>query len=254
MIWIFPMAGRGSRTRQLGDFKPFIEINGRKMLAWLLRSIGAKIADADKLVFVTTTDYARRFDVQRTLPLVLQSEGLGNHFVLTTCEETPPGPSATVYKAREQFETHEPVIVVNCDQYIDFDMGDVLQSESGFLPVYAEFTRKSSYVEIIAGVITKVVEKQNISNLASAGVYAVSSGEALIEAIEKQFEENQQTNGEFYVGVALNNLIRKGYRLYPTAVRAKYDLGDGKGIELFEQMCRRLYPQTGSEKVVALAR
>lgn len=247
------MAGRGSRTRQRGEFKPFIEINGRKMLAWLLKSISTKIADSDKLVFVTTTEYANRFNVRYNLAEILEDEKLAAIFDLVTCEETPPGPSATVYKAREQFHTDEPAIVVNCDQFIDFDMGDVSQSESGFLPVYAEFTRKSSYVEIHDGVITKVVEKQNISNLASAGVYAVSSGKALVEAIEKQFEENQRTNGEFYVGVALNSLIGKGYRLYPTAVRVKYDLGDGKGIELFEQTCRRLYPQTNNERVTTCA-
>jgi len=246
------MAGRGSRTRQFGEFKPFIEIGGRRILAWMLRSIGAKIGDSDKLVFVTTVEYADRFDVQRTISRMLQDEDLGNDFVLITCEETPPGPSATVYKAREQFQTDEPVIVVNCDQYIDFDMGDVSESESGFLPVYAEFTGKSSYVDIGAGVITKIVEKQNISNLASAGVYAVSRGKALAEAIEKQFQENQQTNGEFYVGVALNNLIGKGYKLYPTAVRVKYDLGNRKGIELFEQTLARLYPQTNSEEIVTL--
>jgi len=252
MIWIFPMAGRGSRTKQRGEFKPFIEINGRKMLAWLLRSISAKIADSDKLVFVTTTEYADRFDVQRSISLILQDEELSSHFVLITCEETPPGPSATVYQARERLYTDEPVIVINCDQYIDFDMGDLSQSESGFLPVYAEFTQKSSYVEIINGVITRIVEKQNISNLASAGVYAVSSGKALTEAIEKQFQDNQQTNGEFYVGVGLNNLIRNGFRFYPTSVRAKYDLGSLRGIDIFEQMCRRLYPQTNNEIVPTL--
>gem|GEM_PF-1354084 len=247
------MAGRGSRTRQLGEFKPFIEIKGRRMLAWLLRSIREKVADSDKLVFVTTADYAGRFDVRRALAEMLEAERLAGDFELVTCQETPPGPSATVYKARAHFQTDEPVIVVNCDQYIDFDMGDVQQRESGFLPVYAEFTGKSSYVEIDAGVITRIVEKQNISNLASAGVYAVSGGRALAEAIEKQFQENLQTNGEFYVGVALNTLIRRGYRFYPTAVRAKYDLGNVKGIELFERVCERLSPQTEGKEAVTLA-
>jgi NDP-sugar pyrophosphorylase family protein len=252
MIWIFPMAGKGSRTRQLGEFKPFVEINGIKMLAWLLKSTSAKVADADKLIFITTAEYADRFAVRQTIAGILEDEKLGRNFELVTCEETPPGPSATVYHAREHFQTDEPVIVVNCDQYIDFDMSDVSLSKSGFLPVYAEFTQKSSYVEIRAGLITKIVEKQNISNLASAGIYAVSRGKALTEAIERQFEDNQQTNGEFYVGVALNNLIGRGYRFYPTAVRVKYDLGDVEGIELFKQMLQGLCPQTNNEKVGAL--
>jgi NDP-sugar pyrophosphorylase family protein len=252
MIWIFPMAGRGSRTRQLGEFKPFIEICGRKMLAWLLGSIRAKIAESDRLVFITTTEYADTFDVERTISSILREEKLHDNFVMITCDKTPPGPSATVHKAKEHLQTHEPVIVVNCDQYIDFDTGDLSEEKSGFLPVYAEFTQKSSYVEIDAGVITRIVEKQNISNLASAGVYAVSGGKALVEAIEQQFEGNQQTNGEFYVGVALNNLIEKGFRFYPTAVRAKYDLGSVKGIELLDEMLRRLYPQADREKAVTL--
>jgi NDP-sugar pyrophosphorylase family protein len=236
MIWIFPMAGEGSRTRQLGGFKPFIEINGRKMLNWLFISIKTKIEHSDKLVFVTTDEYCEKFHIARKISEILENENLLNSVELITCPDTPPGPSATVYRARETFCNDEPVIVVNCDQYINFNMHDLTQGNCGFLPVYAEFTQKSSYVEIHDGLITKIVEKKNISNLASAGVYAVSSGRALVEAIEKQFSNNQQTNGEFYVGVAFNNLIMQGYKLYPTGVRAKYDLGNVKGVELFEQM------------------
>ena len=82
--------------------------------------------------------------------------------------------------------------------------------------------------------MTKIVEKNNISNLASAGVYGVSEGKALIRAIEKQFKERSMYNGEFYVGEALNYLIKEGYRLYPASVRVKYDLGNIEGIELFK--------------------
>ena len=249
MNWIFPMAGRGSRTKELGTFKPFIEINGIKMLNWLLISIRNKIAHSDRLIFITTDEYCKNFHVARKISEILENENLSNSIELITCPDTPPGPSATVYQAREIFSNDEPAIVVNCDQYIDFNMHDMAHGNCGFLPVYAEFSQKSSYVEIRGGLITKIVEKQNISNLASAGVYAVSNGRALTEAIEKQFAENQHTNREFYVGVALNNLIYQGYKLYPTNVRAKYDLGNVKDIEIFEQMLAEFLLENGYERM-----
>jgi len=240
VIWIFPMAGRGARTKELGEFKPFIEINGVKMLGWLLRSIACKIREADELIFITTSEYSEQFNVQPCLQDVLRDDGISNSFELITTAGVPQGPSATVYHAAPHLVSDQPAIVVNCDQYIDFDMPEDMPQMSGFLPVYAQFGEKSSYVEIEDGVITRIVEKQNISNLASAGVYSVSDGRALVRAIEKQFEEMQLTNNEFYIGPALNNLIHEGYRFYPTGVRAKYDLGDVHGISLFESFAENM--------------
>jgi len=235
MIWIFPMAGRGSRTRELGQFKPFIDINGRTMLGWLFRSIAGEIRPQDKMVFITTDEYARDFGVLDEIKEIINGEFLENEFDLITCPETPQGPSGSVYKAKDMINVEEPVIVVNCDQFIDFDMFEYQSDNQGFLPIYSNFTSKSSYVEIRDGKIVRVVEKQNISNLASAGVYSISSGKALVWALEKQFELKQLTNDEYYIGPALNNLIEQGYDFYPTLVRAKYDLGNVKGIESFKQ-------------------
>jgi len=244
------MAGRGTRTQQLGPFKPFIEVSGTRMLGWLFRSIKSKIRTSDKLVFVTTERYAAEFNVPDEIAAILCCEGIYNGFELLTCRETPPGPAATVYQAKELLLSGEPAIVVNCDQYVDFDMTESLQSKTGFLAVYAEFGQKSSYVEIKNGLITRIVEKQNISNLASAGLYALSDARDLIWAIERQFELGQTNNGEFYVGVALNNLIREGYRFYPAAVRAKYDLGCIEGVQHFGKVVSAVFADAGAAKAV----
>ena len=37
MNWIIPMAGRGTRTSSLGDFKPFINVAGRRVVEQTLR-------------------------------------------------------------------------------------------------------------------------------------------------------------------------------------------------------------------------
>jgi len=229
------MAGRGSRTKELGQFKPFIDINGRTMFSWFFRSVSEKIKPRDEIVFITTDEYADSFNVPDGIKETVDRAFLENEINLITCPETPLGPSGSVYKARDVINVEQPVIVVNCDQFIDFDMFEYDADNQGFLPIYSNFGNTSSYVEIRDGRIVRVVEKQNISNLASAGVYSVSSGKALIWALQRQFEFKLLTNGEYYIGPALNYLIAEGYELYPTPVRAKYDLGNLKGIDLFKQ-------------------
>jgi NDP-sugar pyrophosphorylase family protein len=237
MIWIFPMAGRGTRTQTRGAFKPFIEVGGRKVIEWLLGSIRRHIQPDDELVFITTESFAGDYAVESQLASILEGLSAGRRFALVTCPTTPPGPSASVYAARAYFDNSRPAIVVNCDQFIDFERWEWTSPQQGFLPVYANFGTRSSYVEVREGRIVRIVEKQNISNLASAGVYALACGRALREALEMQFEKGPKTGEEYFVGPALNHLIARGYELIPTAVRAKYDLGCVEGIERFEKTC-----------------
>lgn len=233
MIWIFPMAGRGTRTQALGAFKPFIEVSGRKVIEWLLTSIRRHIQPEDELVFITTEFFASEYAVESQLASILETLSIGRPFSVVTCPSTPPGPSASVYTACSYFDHNRPVTVVNCDQFIDFERLEWTSERQGFLPVYANFGHRSSYVQVRDGRIVRIVEKQNISNLASAGVYALACGRALREALEMQFEKGPKTGEEYFVGPALNHLIARGYELIPTAVRAKYDLGCLEGIERF---------------------
>lgn len=234
MNWIFPMCGRGTRTSELGDFKPFIEIKGKKILEWLMVSIKRNIESEDVLFFITRTCFSENYKVEIEIKKILNGLSISNEFKIILTDSLPPGPAASVYLAKNYID-ESPAIVVNTDQYIDFDMRPNIKEGVGFLPIYAEFTSKSSYVSLDdEGVINLIIEKENISNLASAGVYCVGNGNDLMKAIEIAFEKKQMRNGEYYVGPALNNLIKMGYKFYPSAVRSKYDLGNIKGIVLFE--------------------
>lgn len=238
--WIFPMAGKGSRTSQLGEFKPFIEICGKKMLRWLLLSIKKNISKTDDLVFITTEYFYEKYAIQRELCQLVQALNISNSVDIVTVKRTPPGPAASVYAAKENFSHENQVIVINCDQYIDFDIPQLEGRKSGFLPIYSNFGEKSSYVEIQQGKIVRIVEKENISNLASAGVYGLGSGKALIAALDNQIKHDIMYKNEYYVGPALNFLIEDNYALYPVEVRAKFDLGNIQGIKNFENLVRNI--------------
>ncbi len=240
MNWVFPMAGRGTRTSSLGEFKPFIEIRGKRMLGWLLACLKDRIHASDTLSFVTTSYFEQVYGATAGIEEILSDLEISGRTEVILCEETPQGPADSVYRARHMFDNDAPVIVVNTDQVVDFDMPEGLAPCSGFLPIYAEFTQKSSYVRIEDGRIVELVEKRNISGLSTCGVYAVSSGHALLTALERQFQSGTTVKGEFYVAPALNYLVADGFRLTPITARAKFDLGSPDGIFRFCRFCDAL--------------
>jgi hypothetical protein len=157
----------------------------------------------------------------------------------------PAGPAATVRAGAELLNTSEPCTVVNSDQYVVCDLRRDLGPEEGLLPLYFNDSPKSSYALLEAGLVREIREKQVISNHASAGVYVFGSGHALLRSIEILMTSGCHHQGEYYVGPAMNELIRRGGRVYPARTWAKFDLGDEQGISLFEG----LSPQISSDSI-----
>ncbi|MGI5825868.1 MAG: sugar phosphate nucleotidyltransferase [Patescibacteria group bacterium] len=234
MLWVIPIGGKGTRTQSLGEFKPFIEIEGLKILEWFLISIKKNVSAEDSLIFITTEYYETNFAVKSTIENILNKLEINNSFQVLTFKKDLPGVSATIYSQKEVLgKIKTPIVVIFPDQYIDFSLPLTIPRNSCFLPIYAHFGNKSGFVEINNGLISKFVEKENVSNLASAGAYILPDGKTLVYILKKQFENKLTKNGEYYFGPALNYLIEKGYRLYPLAVSVKYDLGNIQEIYNF---------------------
>lgn len=234
------MAGRGTRTSDFGAFKPFIPVHGIPVLEWLLRSLAVHVDEASRFVFVTTEAFEREFQVRTTIARILEHCAIGSPFEVVLAPDVPQGPAKSVALAAAALRGGPgAVTVVNVDQYVhfaipaDFDRLLGAGEAAGYLPLYAEFTDKASYAAIAQGRITEVVEKRNISNLASAGVYGLTSIDLLEHMLATHFASGETVRGEFYVGPAYNHLIRAGVPVLPAAVLAKFDLGSPNGIEAF---------------------
>lgn len=239
MIWVFPMAGLGTRVRELGRFKPFVPVLGKPVLRWCLDGLGDDIAPTDKCVFVTTKAFEAEFGVRAALDAIFEARGHQGPVELVLADDTPPGPAASVHLSAPHLDPDSPVTVVNCDQLIHYDTRE-LGPDEGLLPVYVNPTGSSSYVTIENGLVTGIYEKELVSYYASAGVYALGRSADLIGAIEHAFSADLRHKGEFYVGPALNWLIEQGRRFYPGRVSAKHDLGTANEIARFERQFARL--------------
>lgn len=231
--WIIPMAGKGTRTQSLGKFKPFIKINEQKILFWFLLSIKNLISKNDLIIFITTFNFSKEFRVNYEIKKILKKLKIRNKFYLIETPDNPAGQSASIKFAKKIVKQNQPLIVVNPDQYIDFDLPEKI--EHCYLPLYAQLGNKSGFVSIKNNEIEKFVEKNNISNLACAGVYIAAKAKWIFSAINQQIKNKDMLNGEFYLGPAFNYIIKEGIKVEPLTIRAKYDLGNPQDIEIFKK-------------------
>jgi len=231
------MAGRGTRTQNAGEFKPFIEINNLKMIQWFLRSVKNNFNPDDNLCFVTRRVYFKKYDFEATLNKIIKAEGINNSFSLEYAEDEKCdlGQAMTVYQMKNKMHTAERVIVANCDQYLSFAIPSDESKSHGFMTINIDLGNSKSFVRISDGYITEIKEKENISNIASTGVYGISDAELFVWALEKMFDDGLTVNGEFYVAPSLNYLIKeKNYLFQPIISNLRFDLGTINGIDVFK--------------------
>lgn len=231
--WIIPMAGKGTRTQSLGEFKPFIEINGHKIIFWFLFSIKRLLKNDDQIIFVTTKYFAKKFKVKKEIQKILKELHIKIKSNIVETPNNPAGQSISIEFAKKFTRMNNPLIIANPDQYIDFDLPESIKNN--YLPLYLQLGNKSGFVSIRNGLITKFAEKRNISNFACTGVYITAKAKWLFLAIKEQIKNKDMLNGEFYLGPAFNYLIKGGYKVEPLMIRAKYDLGNLKDITTFKE-------------------
>lgn len=237
--WILPMAGQGTRVSALGRCKPAIAVAGRPVVAWCLTGLSAYIQAGDLIAAVTTDRLERDFGLSALCRDWIGRLALLADFELITVPDTPPGPAASVFAARDVVSRSAEVVCINVDQYCEFDFPSEHIEWDAFLPLYVNTSGKSSYAEIQGTRVISVEEKQLISCYASAGVYGFRDAKTLFAAIEEAICGPPHRNGEYYLGPTLNTLIVQGARVVPTRVTAKFDLGNVPDIERFRNVVER---------------
>ena len=237
--WILPMAGKGTRTAKLGDFKPFIEVCGKKILQWLLSGIRNNFLDGDILFLITLDEFNQKYDVFETasdLIHILNFPRIEIHTM--SLNKVLEGPSLTISSSFDKLQNDLPVVIVNTDQFIVFDYdSDQFEEFDGLAAAYCSVDPRKSYFDIEnKNTVSKIIEKKCISPLASAGMYAFKSAELMKNCIKMQIANNESVEGEYFIGPSMNNIKSFGGKIGWIPTTAKLDLGNEQSITRFEQI------------------
>ncbi len=223
---IIPMAGSGTRFKNAGykDPKPIINIAGKPMIQYVIDLFPGE----HDFLFICRDEHLEQSDLRAVLSK-LAPQG---QIVSVTSKDL--GPVHNILKVQPLIKDDEPVVVNYCDFDMDWDYAD-------FKKIMAEKNAQSACVcyrgfhphllgpNLYAG--TRVDENLNVLEVKEkysftpnkmdtwqqTGTFYFASGELLKKYCEELVDKNITCNGEYYVSLLYNLMIRDGVRvaLYP---------------------------------------
>ena len=204
---VIPMAGLGSRFSDAGYTtpKPFIEIEGKPMILEAVNTLGFE----GNYIFIIRKDEYIKNKMKEIFP----------NSQIIEVDYLTDGPASSVMLAKEFINNDEELIVANCDQIMWWDAETVIKQirvmdYDGVVVTYHETTPKNSYARINRrGYVTKMAEKQVISNVSLNGIHYWKKGKYFVESTESMVEKNIRFNNEFYVSLTYNQMIEKGLKI-----------------------------------------
>ncbi|UFJ42457.1 glycosyltransferase family 2 protein [Brevibacillus humidisoli] len=230
---VLPMAGLGRRLQQEGDVTPKMlrQIAGRPMLHWALDSLQGQV-DVDHVIFVCLKQHLDRFPLEQTIRRYSRDARI------IALDHPTRGQAETVLAAAPHVPLDQPLMIYNCDTYLESRIGQTLARLSGLVDgVISVFPSQEdcfSYVEVDdTGTVTRTTEKEVVSSYASTGLYHFSRARFFWEAAETAIAQGERTAEEYYVAPLYNDLIAQGKHFVIDQADCCYPLGTPEQLEAF---------------------
>jgi UDP-N-acetylglucosamine diphosphorylase / glucose-1-phosphate thymidylyltransferase / UDP-N-acetylgalactosamine diphosphorylase / glucosamine-1-phosphate N-acetyltransferase / galactosamine-1-phosphate N-acetyltransferase len=233
MIVVIPMAGRGSRYSDRGyqTPKPLIEVAGKPMVLWALKSLEG--LPVSKYIFVVLKEHEEKFNVKK---LVSDFAGKKSQFVLI--DDITEGQLCTVLEAKESIDTDEDVLIASSDTFVLGDLNVDIENTDwdGIISVANLPGDRWSFAKTNdRGEVIQVTEKVRISNNASTGLYYFRKGRCLVDFASRMITNKEKTRGEYYVIPVYEKMIEAGLRVGISVAREMWDMGTPEAKAAFEK-------------------
>jgi hypothetical protein len=222
-MFVFPMLGRSSRFFNAGYSVPKYKLPlgsaGEIVFDHVLGSFW-RYFDTDLFILLCRADANdRAFLIER-----MRALGVRRFQVIEHAGDTG-GQAETVELSLMEASEDEELFIFNIDTVLynfekDSKRGDV----AGYLEVFIGEGSHWSFVEASShrpSFVSRVVEKERISELCSNGLYYFTNVRAFASALKSYRLKHSGVKGEFYVAPLYNELIECGmsvtYKLVPVS-------------------------------------
>lgn len=204
---VVPMAGHGSRFSKAGYAlpKPLIPVHGVPMIRLVIANLTPKLPH--RFIFICQEGHLESF------PLEEQLREWAPGCEIRCVRSVTEGAACTVLLARDLIDNDMPLMIANCDQYVEVDINRYIASSEGFdgyIMTMVAADPKWSFVGFNSeGGVCRVVEKEVISNEATVGIYNFARGRDFVMAADEMIANDLRVNGEFYVAPTYNQMITR---------------------------------------------
>jgi NDP-sugar pyrophosphorylase family protein len=225
---IIPMAGTGDRFVRAGytDPKPLIMVNGKRIIEYIYEMFSPD----DEIVFICNELHMKTTNMKQIL------KNMVPNCKILTIPNHKKGPIYTILSTDIDSYIHdeEQVIICYCDNpylwnynefkkwVIEHDSDGCILSHYGFHPHRLSPTFMA-HIQENNLLVSAIKEKEPytddpMSEHASTGTYYFKKGSYIKKYFRQSIDQNLNYNGEFYVTLTYNLLIKDGLKVhcYPT--------------------------------------
>jgi HAD superfamily hydrolase (TIGR01509 family) len=243
---VIPMAGEGRRFREKGynEPKPFIPVFGKPMIQWVIENMNSK-SEFFELFFIFL---ARKEHVaENSLEQLLTS--LNIQFTIITVDKLTEGAACTVLLAEKHISTDDPMVIVNADQYVEWDNSIFYKCLLNnkycglILSFYSpdEQDTKWSFAKLDENLfVSRVAEKEWISPNATVGIYGWRHGTEFVKYAKQMISKNIRVNNEYYICPIYNEAIQDYRHIRTIECKKMWGLGVPSDLENFLQNYKQI--------------
>jgi dTDP-glucose pyrophosphorylase len=229
---LIPMAGRGSRFEEQGytDKKPFIDVNGKPMIHRVIKNLGMEFDKEYMFILICLQEDFDKYDFTEFEKVIGH-----NSYDVVILDDVTEGAAQTILQAKDLINDDTPLMTMNSDQLVDWDIErlfEMCEQFDGVIPCFYGEGNAWSYARTLDnGYVQEVAEKKQISNYATAGYYYWKKGSDFVKYAEQMIKDNSRTNGEFYVAPVYNWAVKDGKRVGVFMVDKLYSLGTPEDLQ-----------------------
>ena len=230
---LIPMAGGGTRFKNAGYTfpKPLIEVHGKPMIQLVVENLNI---DA-KYTFIVQKEHFEKYHLEH----MLQQIAPGCSVVQV--DGVTQGAACTALLAKEIIDNDDPLLIVNSDQFIDWNSNEIMYAFAadkidGGIITFESTHPKWSYAKLdVNGFVDEVAEKNPISTHATVGIYFWKKGSDFVKYAEQMIKKDIRVNNEFYIAPVFNQAIEDGKRFRVKQIEAMWGLGTPEDLNYFLQ-------------------
>lgn len=218
---IIPVAGAGTKLRPLTYTQPkaLIPLAGKTILSVIIDQLLA--VGVTEFVFVIgyLGEKIQRY-ISKTYP------NLSYTFITQSDRR---GTGHAIWLTKESTQNDEEILIVLGDTICDYNLKEVLQSETSMIGVRkVDDPRSFGVAELNENdQVVRMVEKPLIpkSNMAMVGVYYIKDAILMYQILDQQLENHAQEEGEYHLTNALQLMIEQGSYMKAFRVNNWFDCG-----------------------------
>jgi len=229
---LIPMAGKGSRFAAAGySFpKPLIDVLGKPMIQWVVENVNLKA----KYTFLAQDEHIEKYSLNCLLNLIAPNSNV------VPVKGVTEGAACTALLAADLIDNDNPLLILNSDQYLEWDLIQSLyqlenSGADGAVFIFHSTHPKWSYVKCSPGTntIIEVAEKKPISTDATCGVYWWRKGSDFIKYTNEMIDAEDKTLGEYYICPSYNYALKDGKQIQAVPIRKMHGLGTPEDLQVF---------------------